>query len=147
MKSINEVIKNKPWLAWVLFLATVVVVFLFGLLASSILERKTEAVYTLQMVKPINDWEPRNEIWGENFPREYETYLKTLETDYASKHGGSKMINYLEKYPELVVLWAVSHEHEFMSSVKLYQPFYGRARFKEVFPALKDKYPFNIIFT
>jgi nitrite reductase (cytochrome c-552) len=84
----------------------VVVVFLIGLLASSILERKTEAVYTLQMVKPINEWEPRNEVWGENFPREYESYLKTLETDYASKHGGSKMIDYLEKYPELVVLWA-----------------------------------------
>ena len=76
MKSINEIIKNKPWLAWVLFLATVVVVFLIGMLASSILERKTEAVYTLQMVKPIDDWEPRNEVWGENFPREYESYLK-----------------------------------------------------------------------
>ena len=48
----------------------------------------------------------RNEVWGENFPREYESYLKTLKTDFASKHGGSKMIDYLEKYPELVVLWA-----------------------------------------
>jgi nitrite reductase (cytochrome c-552) len=106
MKSLNELIKNKPWLAWVLFLATVVVVFLIGLLASSIIERKTEAVYTLQMVKPINEWEPRNEVWGGNFPREYESYLNTLKTDYASKHGGSKMIDYLDKYPELVVLWA-----------------------------------------
>ena len=106
MKSLNEIIKNKPWLAWILFLTTVVVVFLIGLLASSIIERKTEAVYTLQMVKPINEWEPRNEIWGENFPREYESYLNTLKTDYASKHGGSKMIDYLDKYPELVVLWA-----------------------------------------
>ncbi len=32
--------------------------------------------------------------------------LKTLDTTYASKHGGSKMIDYLEKYPELVVMWA-----------------------------------------
>ncbi len=58
------------------------------------------------MVKPIDDWEPRNEVWGENFPREYESYLKTLDTDFSSKHGGSKMIDYLEQYPELVVLWA-----------------------------------------
>jgi nitrite reductase (cytochrome c-552) len=58
------------------------------------------------MLKPIPEWEPRNEVWGENFPREYESYLKTLETDFASKHGGSVMTDYLKKYPELVVLWA-----------------------------------------
>ncbi|MBK9098071.1 MAG: ammonia-forming cytochrome c nitrite reductase [bacterium] len=106
MRSINEIIKEKPWVAWAIFLATIVVVFLIGLLASTIIERRGEALYTLQMMKPINDWEPRNEVWGENFPREYETYLNTLKTDFASKHGGSVMIDYLEKYPELVVLWA-----------------------------------------
>lgn len=106
MKPISEIIKNKPWLGWLLFLGTAVVVFLLGLLASSIIERRTESVYTLQMLKPIAEWEPRNEVWGENFPREYESYLKTLNMDFASKHGGSKMIDYLEKYPELVVLWA-----------------------------------------
>lgn len=106
MKPISEIIKNKPWLGWLLFLGTAVIVFLLGLLASSIIERRTESVYALQVLKPIADWEPRNEVWGENFPREYESYLKTLNMDFASKHGGSKMIDYLEKYPELVVLWA-----------------------------------------
>jgi nitrite reductase (cytochrome c-552) len=89
----------------VLFLLTVIVVFLIGLFASSILERRSETA-TLQMVKPIAEWEPRNEVWGENYPREYETYRKTLETDFASKHGGSVMTDYLEKYPELVIMWA-----------------------------------------
>jgi nitrite reductase (cytochrome c-552) len=106
MKPISEIIKDKPWLGWLLFIGTAVVVFLLGLLASSIIERRTESVYALQMLKPIAEWEPRNEVWGENFPREYESYLKTLNMDFASKHGGSKMIDYLEKYPELVVLWA-----------------------------------------
>ena len=106
MKPINQIIKDNPWVAWVIFLATVVVVFLLGLFASTIIERRGEALYTLQVVQPINEWEPRNEVWGENFPREYETYLNTLNTDFASKHGGSVMIDYLEKYPELVVLWA-----------------------------------------
>ncbi|HQJ46284.1 MAG TPA: ammonia-forming cytochrome c nitrite reductase subunit c552, partial [Ignavibacteriaceae bacterium] len=105
MKPISEIVKNKPWLGWVLFFATAVVVFLIGLFASSIIERRSEAV-TLQVVKTINDWEPRNEVWGENYPREFESYLKTLNTDFASKHGGAKMIDYLEKYPELVVMWA-----------------------------------------
>lgn len=105
MKPISEIVKNKPWLGWVIFLGTAVVVFLLGLFASSIIERRGEYA-ALQVIKPINEWEPRNEVWGENYPREYETYLKTLETNFASKHGGSKKIDYLEKYPELVVLWA-----------------------------------------
>lgn len=105
MKPISEVIKNKPWLGWMLFLGTAVIVFLVGLFASSIIERRGESA-TLQTIKPIKDWEPRNEVWGENYPREFESYLKTLETNYTSKHGGSKMIDYLEKYPELVVMWA-----------------------------------------
>ncbi|MCX7611194.1 MAG: ammonia-forming cytochrome c nitrite reductase [Ignavibacterium sp.] len=106
MKPISELIKEKPWLGWVLFFGTAVIVFVLGLFASSIIERRTEAIYTLQMLKPIAEWEPRNEVWGENFPREYESYLKTLKMDFASKHGGAKMIDYLDKYPELVVLWA-----------------------------------------
>jgi len=60
----------------------------------------------LQQVKPIADWEPRNEVWGENYPREYETYMKTLDTTYASKHFGSAKVDYLEKFPELVIMWA-----------------------------------------
>ena len=105
MKPISEVIKNKPWLGWILFLGTAVVVFLVGLFASSIIERRGESA-TLQVVKLINDWEPRNEVWGENYPREFESYLKTLDTTFASKHGGSIKIDYLERYPELVVMWA-----------------------------------------
>jgi nitrite reductase (cytochrome c-552) len=86
MKSIQEILKNKPWLGWVLFLVSVVVVFLLGLFASSIIERRGES-FTLQQVKPIADWEPRNEVWGENYPREYETFRQTLDTTYASKYA------------------------------------------------------------
>ncbi|MBL1211808.1 MAG: ammonia-forming cytochrome c nitrite reductase [Ignavibacteriae bacterium] len=106
MSSTNDGAKRKPITNWFLFIVTVVVVFLIGMFASSIIERKAEGVYTLQMVKPIPEDETRNEVWGANFPREYETYMQTLETDFASEHGGSKKIDYLETYPELVVLWA-----------------------------------------
>ncbi len=97
---------RKPWVNWFLFGLTVIVVFILGLLASSIVERRSESNYSLQMVKEISPTETRNEVWGENFPREYESYLKTLDTNFASKHGGSKKIDYLEKYPELVIMWA-----------------------------------------
>lgn len=97
---------RKPWVNWLVFVATVVVVFILGIFAASILERRTESKLYFQTVKEIPEWEPRNEVWGENFPREYETYLSTLDTSFASGHGGSTNIDYLEKYPELVVLWA-----------------------------------------
>lgn len=103
--SEKEKHKN-PKFYWFVFIGTMVIVFLLGLFASSIIERRAEKVYTLQMVKPIADWEPRNEVWGENFPREYETYRQTLDTNFESKYCGSVSIDYLEKYPELVILWA-----------------------------------------
>ncbi len=106
MKSIRELTEKKPWINWVIFFSTVVVVFLIGLLASSIVERRTEAKLYFQMVKEIPDWEPRNEVWGENFPRQYETYMLTSDTLFQSKHFGSATVDYLEKYPELVILWA-----------------------------------------
>ena len=46
--------QRKPWVNWTLFLATVVVVFLIGLFASSIVERRSEGASTLQMVKEFN---------------------------------------------------------------------------------------------
>ena len=106
MKTIRELTEKKPWLNWVLFFATVIIVFLIGLLASSIVERRSEAQLYFQMVSPIPEWEPDNAVWGENFPRQYESYMLTADTSFRSKYAGSKMIDYLEQYPELVVMWA-----------------------------------------
>jgi nitrite reductase (cytochrome c-552) len=105
MKSIQEMIKSKPKLGWAIFLLTVIIVFLLGLFASSIVERRSES-FTLQQVKTIADWEPRNEIWGENYPREYESYMKMADTTFASKYAGSAKRDYLQSSPELVVMWA-----------------------------------------
>ena len=97
---------QKPLFYWLLFIATAVVVFLIGLFGASVLERRSESYQLLQPVKPIADWEPSNAAWGENYPREYETYRATADTSFASPHGGSATIDVLERYPRLVVLWA-----------------------------------------
>lgn len=106
MKSIQETLKNKPWLGWVIFLATVVVVFLLGMLASSIIQRRTEAVFAYTPEVTFSENEPRNSKWGELFPREYNTYLKTADTTFRSKYNGSTMVDMLEESPRMVVLWA-----------------------------------------
>jgi len=98
--------KTRYLIYWILFIATIIVVFLLGLLSSSIMERRSETAYVFKPEVKINEWEPRNEVWGQNFPREYQSYMKTSESDFKSKYNGNAMIDMLEVDPRLVVLWA-----------------------------------------
>lgn len=106
MKPIQEIITKKPWLGWVIFLATIAIVFLLGMLASSIIERRAEAIFAYAPPTIFSEFEPRNSKWGEFFPREYNSYLKTSDTSFRSKYNGSAMIDMLEESPRMVVLWA-----------------------------------------
>lgn len=105
MKSIQEKIKEKPWIGWLIFLTTVIIVFLLGMLASSIIERRTEAVFAYSPQLTFSQSEPRNSKWGEFFPREYNTYLKTADTTFRSRYNGSATIDMLEESPAMVILW------------------------------------------
>lgn len=104
--NISETIKRKPWIGWVLFFTTVLVVFLLGLLASSIIERRSEAVLLAKPLAKISDNEPRNEVWGKNYPNEYQSYMHTADTSFRSKYNGNATIDMLEVDPKLVILWA-----------------------------------------
>ncbi|MCW3789300.1 ammonia-forming cytochrome c nitrite reductase [Plebeiibacterium sediminum] len=106
MKSFSEQIKEKPWKGWILFLGTIIVVFLLGLLASSVVERRSEAVFAYVPKNDFSQFEPRNEKWGANFPREFESYYNTSDTTFRSKYNGSATIDELEEDPRMVVLWA-----------------------------------------
>lgn len=106
MKPINESVNRKPVLGWLIFTASLIVVFLLGILANSIMERRAESVFAYTPQVEYNQWEPRNEVWGENFPREFETYYNTADTSFNSKYNGNAMIDMLEVDPRLVVLWA-----------------------------------------
>ena len=89
-----------------IFLITIVVVFILGLLASSVTERRAEAIFVNKPVVKINDYEPRNEVWGKNFPREFESYYRTAEGSFMTMYNGNGMIDMLDVDPRLVVLWA-----------------------------------------
>ncbi len=106
MKSIQEILKGRPWLGWIIFLATVAIVFLLGMLASSIMERRAEAIFAYTPEVKFSADEPRSSVWGELFPREYNSYLKTADTSFRSKYNGSALVDMLEESPRMVVLWA-----------------------------------------
>ncbi len=98
--------KRASWKNWTLFFGTMVVVFFLGLLASSITERRAEKEYVYKPRVELNEYEPRNELWGENFPREYQSYLKTADTSFRSESNGNGFTDALERDPRMVVLWA-----------------------------------------
>jgi len=106
-KKLSESIKRKPIIGWGIFLVVMVGVFMLGLLAASITERRAEiaTLYNNKKVE-IAGIEPRNEIWGENYPREYNTWKMTQNMDFRSKHLGNMFDDVLEHRPEMVVLWA-----------------------------------------
>lgn len=106
MRPIQDILRDRPWLGWLIFLATVAVVFLLGLLASSIIERRAEASFAYAPEIKFSQFEPRNALWGEVFPRQYDTYLETLDTTFRSKYNGSGTVDLLSESPEMVILWA-----------------------------------------
>lgn len=106
MDNQQKKIKRPRWLPWVLFFATIVVVFILGLLASTIVERRMEATFVNAPLVDIQPFEPRNEIWGQNYPRQFQSYYGTADTSFRSKYNGNAMIDMLEEDPRMVVLWA-----------------------------------------
>lgn len=91
---------------WIIFLLTAAVVFGLGMLASSIINRKAEAQFAYQPNIEISENEPRNEVWGEYFPRQYQSFKKTADTTFKSMYGSAGHIDMLEENPRMVVLWA-----------------------------------------
>lgn len=106
MKSVQELLKQKPWLGGVFFLATAAAGVGVGLLLTSVSTRKAESRFAYATSTEIGDLESRNEVWGQAYPLEYESWKQTADTSFRSKHLGSAMRDALEEDPRLVVLWA-----------------------------------------
>ncbi len=95
--------KKKNWLI-VGILA--IVTFLLGMLANSIMGRKAEAQIISRANTDIGDFEARNEIWGDYYQREYQSWLQTADTTLRTKYMSSDNDDLLAERPEMVVLWA-----------------------------------------
>ena len=85
-----------------------VLVFILGLVVSSLLERRAEVVSIYNNRKHIfkDAIVAQNELFAEDFPREYQTWLKTADTTYQGEFNSSQRVDVLAARPEMVVLWA-----------------------------------------
>ena len=93
---------------WVILAFVVGFVLLGGLafLLTNIMSRKAEAVeYPLKVVQ-IGPTELDPAVWGKNFPREYDSFIKTKDDTITTPYGGSVPWNKLEKFPALKRIWA-----------------------------------------
>jgi nitrite reductase (cytochrome c-552) len=104
--NLNELITKRPWVGWVIFGITMLLVFFLGILASSIIQRRAEANLLNVPRYAIEEFEPRNEAWALAFPREYQTYSQMADTSFRSKYGGSAFRDLLEEDPRIVILFA-----------------------------------------
>jgi nitrite reductase (cytochrome c-552) len=93
-------------LGFAIALLIMVLIVLAGLLIVSIMERRWEAQRPSFAVIPLSQWEPNNAVWGRNYPREYESYLKTSDSETQTKYGGSFPRDYLNEDPRKVILFA-----------------------------------------
>ena len=84
-----------------------VVVFVLGLCVSALMERRAEVASIFNNRKNvIKGIEARNELFKDDFPREYQTWTETAKTDLESEFNGNIAVDALEKRPEMVILWA-----------------------------------------
>ena len=98
----------KKWQGWLLFGGSMVVVFLLGLLVSSLMERRAEvvSVFNNKRTEFTDSIVAQNEKFKADYPREYETWAMTEDTTFKSKFNSSQEVDVLEQRPEMVVLWA-----------------------------------------
>lgn len=93
------------WLMGAFVVGGVVITGL-ALFLLNIQQRKDEALqYPVQLVE-ISDTELNPEVWGKNFPREFDSWSKTAQETASTPYGGSTPTNKLERFPVLKTLWA-----------------------------------------
>ena len=98
--------RTPRWAGPVIVLLAAGVVVLLGMLAVSIMERRWEALRPAIVLKPLAEWEPDNAVWGENYPRQFESYRRTADSAARTRYGGSFPRDYLQEAPRLVILWS-----------------------------------------
>ncbi len=88
------------------FILGLAVMAAIAALLTNIQQRKAERVeYPLRVVSiDANELDPA--VWGQNFPRQYDAYLRTQDDTISTPYGGSVPYSKLEKYPAMIRLWA-----------------------------------------
>jgi nitrite reductase (cytochrome c-552) len=86
------------WVYVLLLAATAAGAFLLLMLYQNVVTRKAEATKDVFRVVEVNDKTVDPAIWGKNYPRQYDSYRRTVDTERTS-HGGSEAFQHLDADP------------------------------------------------
>jgi nitrite reductase (cytochrome c-552) len=100
---------TSPWPRRLVYAATILVVAAatagVTALLLNIQDRKEEARQHVFQVVELDENTVDPAEWGKNYPRQYDSYVRTVDT-VRTKHGGSEAINKLDLIPALKRIWA-----------------------------------------
>lgn len=87
----------KKWQGWLLFGGAMVIIFILGMLCSSMLERRAEvaSVFNNRRTVMTDSIVSQNEKFAEDFPKEYQTWAMTEDTSFVSKYNSSQEVDVL----------------------------------------------------
>lgn len=86
------------WVLILLLAATAGGTFLILMLYQNIVARKAEATKDVFRVVEVSDQTIDPAIWGKNYPRQYDSYKRTVDTE-RTNHGGSEAFQHLDEDP------------------------------------------------
>jgi nitrite reductase (cytochrome c-552) len=75
------------------------------LLGQSVMERRAEGERAVFSLVDLDETVVDPELWGQNFPRQYDGYLRTVDTQ-RTRFGGSEAFSRLEADPNLETIFA-----------------------------------------
>ena len=104
----QEPTQKSPSRWWLIaaFAGGLIIMGLVAALLVNISTRKAEAEeYPLKVVE-IVPGEVDPAVWGKNFPRHYDSFMKTQDSTISTPYGGSVPYSKLERYPAMVRIWA-----------------------------------------
>lgn len=98
---------RRGWL-WVVlaFFAGLLIMGAVAFMLTNIQTRKAEAVEFPLKTVAIGEKELDPAVWGQNFPRQYDSFKKTEIDGNKTPYGGSDPYDKLEAYPMLKRVWA-----------------------------------------
>jgi nitrite reductase (cytochrome c-552) len=97
--------RRPVWLI-VAFLGGVLLMAGVAALLLNIQQRKQEASEFPLRIFAIAADEVDPAVWGQNFPRHYDSFMRTQDDTLTTPYGGSVPYSKLERYPAQVRLWA-----------------------------------------
>jgi len=104
----QETTQKSPSRWWLVaaFVGGLLIMGLIAALLVNITTRKAEGEqYPLKIVE-LAEGELNPEEWGKNFPRHYDSFIKTQDSTIVTPYGGSVPYSNLERFPDMVRLWA-----------------------------------------